>query len=226
MSSRALESKKRPNNNNKYNLYFIFYFIFFLDQLFNLRFTSKQLAKMSTKSEKKAKLEQGKVKKAIEQGNMEGARIYAQNAIREKNLALNYLRLSSRVDAVASRVETAVRMQNVTRAMAGVVKGMDAAMQSMDLNRISQVMDQFEKQFEDMDVQSEFMENAMGQTTSLTTPASEVDSLIQQVADEHGLELGETMGAIPSGMPAMAQPAASEQDELSARLDRLKAKSN
>lgn len=199
-----------------------------VDQLFNLRFTSKQLAKMSTKSEKKAKLEQGKVKKAIEQGNMEGARIYAQNAIREKNLALNYLRLSSRVDAVASRVETAVRMQNVTKAMAGVVKGMDVAMQSMDLNRISQVMDQFERQFEDMDVQSEFMENAMGQTTALTTPASEVDSLIQQVADEHGLDLADKMGAIPTGAPAqqVAQGAGSEQDELTARLDRLKAKSN
>lgn len=218
---------------NKFNKFFHFtvyytHIYIFLDQLFNLRFTSKQLAKMSTKSEKKAKLEQGKVKKAIEQGNMEGARIYAQNAIREKNLALNYLRLSSRVDAVASRVETAVRMQNVTKAMAGVVKGMDAAMKTMDLNRISQVMDQFEKQFEDMDVQSEFMENAMGQSTALTTPASEVDSLIQQVADEHGLDLAETMGPIPTGMPAqqMAQPAGSEQDELSARLDRLKAKSN
>jgi hypothetical protein len=34
---------------------------------------------------------------------MDGARIYAQNAIRQKNLALNYLRLGSRVEAVASR---------------------------------------------------------------------------------------------------------------------------
>jgi hypothetical protein len=31
---------------------------------------------------------------AIEQGNMEGARIYAQNAIRQKNQALNYLRFN------------------------------------------------------------------------------------------------------------------------------------
>jgi hypothetical protein len=56
---------------------------------------------------------------------MEGARIYAQNAIREKNQALNYLRLASRIDGVASRVEAAVRMKTVTRSMAGIVKGMD-----------------------------------------------------------------------------------------------------
>ena len=38
---------------------------------------------------------------AIEKGNAEGARIYAQNAIREKNSGLNYLRMSARIDAVA-----------------------------------------------------------------------------------------------------------------------------
>ena len=40
---------------------------------------------------------------AIEQKNYDGARIYAENAIRKKNEALNYLRLSSRIDAVQSR---------------------------------------------------------------------------------------------------------------------------
>jgi len=38
------------------------------------------------------------------------------------NVALNYLRLASRIDAVASRVETAVRMKTVTRSMTGIVK--------------------------------------------------------------------------------------------------------
>jgi charged multivesicular body protein 1 len=54
------------------------------------------------------------VSQAIEKGNIEGARIYAQNAIREKNQALNYLRLASRIDAVSSRLEVAVRMKTVS----------------------------------------------------------------------------------------------------------------
>jgi charged multivesicular body protein 1 len=68
---------------------------------------------------------------------MEGARIYAQNAIREKNQALNYLRLASRIDAVASRVESAVRMKQVTKSMAGIVQGLDKAMQSMDMTKVA-----------------------------------------------------------------------------------------
>jgi hypothetical protein len=59
---------------------------------------------------------------AMEQGNMEGARIFAESAIRDKNTALNYLRLSSRIDAVAQRVNTAVKMQTLTKDMSGIVK--------------------------------------------------------------------------------------------------------
>lgn len=49
-----------------------------LDQIFNLKFTSKQLVKQSHKSEKEEKSEKLKVKKAIEKGNIDGAKIYAQ----------------------------------------------------------------------------------------------------------------------------------------------------
>lgn len=73
---------------------------------------------------------------ALQQGNTEGAKIYASNAIRKKHEALNLLRLSSRIDAVASRVETAVTMRQVTGNMTSVVRGMDKAMDSMNLERV------------------------------------------------------------------------------------------
>ena len=74
---------------------------------------------------------------ALQKGNNDGARIYAQNAIRKKTEGLNLLRLASRIDAVASRVETAVTMRSVTNSMGSVVKGMDKAMESMNLERVS-----------------------------------------------------------------------------------------
>ena len=92
------------------------------------------------------------MKLAISKGNLEGARIYAQNAIREKNQSLKFLRLASRIDAVASRLETAIRMQEVSGALGETVKGMANVMASLELTKISQTMDQFERQFEDMDV--------------------------------------------------------------------------
>lgn len=131
------------------------------------------------------------------------------------------LRLSSRVDAVASRVQTAVTMRKLTNSMAGVVKGMDQAMKSMNLEQISMVMEKFEQQFEDMDVQTSYMEASIGQSTASSTPQEQVDELIQQVADENGLEMAtELPGASQKEMPkAVKDP---EHDALSARLAALR----
>ncbi|KAJ3295933.1 Charged multivesicular body protein 1a [Rhizoclosmatium sp. JEL0117] len=153
---------------------------------------------------------------------MEGAKIYASNAIRKKNESINFLRLASRVDAVASRVQTAVTMRAVTQSMAGVVKGMDKAMESMNLEQISMVMDRFEQQFEDLDVQTSYMENAMGQTTAMTTPADQVDELLQKVADENGLELQMNMPGAATGNLVGTTTVNKEQDELGERLARLR----
>jgi len=191
------------------------------NQLFNLKFTAKQLARQSKKCEKEEKEEKLKLKKAIEKGNMDGARIYGQNAIRQKNQSLNYLRLSSRVDAVASKVESAIRMKTVTKSMGAIVRGMDKVMQSMDLEKISHTMDEFERQFENMDIATEAVEGAINQTTTLATPQEEVDSLIQQVADEHGLELSGKLAAV-GAVGTNQQHAHEEQDELTARLAKLR----
>jgi charged multivesicular body protein 1 len=72
----------------------------------------------------------------LQQGNVDGARIYAANSIRKKSESLNLLRLASRIDAVASRVETATTMRQVTGNMTSVVKGMDKAMETMNLERV------------------------------------------------------------------------------------------
>lgn len=74
----------------------------------------------------------------------------------------------------------------VTQSMAGVVKAMESAMRSMNLEKVSQLMDRFERDFENLDVQSAAMEGSMQATTTLNAPQSQVDGLMQQVADEAG----------------------------------------
>lgn len=191
------------------------------DCLFNLKFATKQLVRESHRCEKEEKAEKVKLKKAIQKNNMEGARIHAENAIRQKNQALNFLRMSARVDAVCSRVQTAVSTRNVTKNMAGVVKSMEGAMKTMNLEKISDLMDRFEKQFENLDIQSQYMEGAMTSTTTQFVPENDVNSLMQQAADEAGLELNmELPGAASTSIGTAA--ASAEQDELSQRLARLR----
>lgn len=53
-------------------------------------------------------------RQALQQKNVECARVYAENVIRKKNESLNWLRMASRVDAVASKVQSAVTMKAVS----------------------------------------------------------------------------------------------------------------
>lgn len=96
--------KKKINHKN----------ISFAEHLFNLKFAVKDLERNSKKCEKQEKLEKAKAKKAIQKGNVDVARIHAENAIRQKSQSVNYLRMSARVDAVASRVQSALTTRNVT----------------------------------------------------------------------------------------------------------------
>ncbi|XP_064404424.1 charged multivesicular body protein 1b-like [Halichondria panicea] len=186
-------------------------------QLFNLKFAAKQMDRSAKKCEKDEKTEKMKVKKALQKGNLEGARIHAENAIRQKNQGLNFMRMSARVDGVASRVQSAIQMSQVTKSMGSVVKSMDTALKSMNLEKVAGIMDQFERQFEHLDVQTQTMDEAMSGVTTLTTPEDQVEGLMRQSADEAGLELNLELPTNPTGVAAPAQ-----DDDLSARLAQLR----
>ena len=104
--------------------------------------------------------------------------------------------------------------------MQGVVKAMDSAMKSMNLEKISNLMDKFEKDFEDLDVQTSVMEGAMNQTTATNVPQDAVETLMKQSADEAGLELNMDLPSAASN--TTVQSSTAEQDELSQRLARLR----
>lgn len=105
-------------------------------QVFNLKFMAKTLNRSAVKCEKDEKAERLKVKKAIEKGNVEGAKIYAQNAIRKKHEQLNYLRLASRLDAVVSRLDTQAKMQMVNKNMMAITKNLEKALAANNLEKV------------------------------------------------------------------------------------------
>ncbi|XP_073515304.1 charged multivesicular body protein 1a [Phyllobates terribilis] len=193
------------------------------DTLFQLKFTAKQLEKLAKKAEKDSNTENAKVKKALQQKNVEVARVYAENAIRKKNEGLNWLRMASRVDAVASKVQTAVTMKGVTKNMAQVTKALDKALGSMDLQKVSAVMDKFEQQVQNLDVHTSVMEDSMGSAMTLTTPQEQVDNLIIQIAKENDLEVMDQLHQLPQEATSVGESSSrTPEDQLSRRLAALR----
>eukprot|EP00041_Stephanoeca_diplocostata_P028548 m.814240 g.814240 ORF g.814240 m.814240 type:complete len:190 (+) comp23393_c0_seq2:20-589(+) len=160
----------------------------------------------------------------LQKQNQEGARIHAENAIREKNQALHFLKLSARLDGVTERIQTAVTMQKVTMSMKGVVSGLDRAMQSMNLVQIEQLMTKFEKQQEDLDVKTSVMDQAMQASSVQSMPEGQIDSLLHEVADENDLELDQELSAnpAPAGSIGSISTANAQQDDLTQRLQALR----
>mmetsp|Transcript_10866 Transcript_10866/g.18593 ORF Transcript_10866/g.18593 Transcript_10866/m.18593 type:complete len:227 (+) Transcript_10866:184-864(+) len=192
---------------------------------FNMRFTAKQLQRMSQKASKQVEAEKRKCKEAIQKGNEDGARIFAENAIRQEKQALSYLKLASRLEAVSSKLDAQVKMQMVTGQMQDVTGALGAALQAMDVEKISRTMDTFEKQFEDLDLQGKYMDGAIADTTAMSTPQSDVDRLLNMVADENQLDLNSAFNKQNVNQkiagPSHANANAVEQDPLEARFAAL-----
>ena len=65
-------------------------------------------------------------------------------------------------------------------------------------------MDKFEAQFSDLDVQTSYMEDAMGSTTAVSMPQDQVDALMRQMAEEANVELQQDLAT--NQVPDLAPP--------------------
>lgn len=182
------------------------------------------MARNSKKCEKEEAANKKMVLKAMQKGNPEMAKIYANNAIRKNNEAVNYLRMSARFDAAASQIGTAVTTGMVSKTMSTVVNGLEKAVACDSMEKMSLMMDQFESQCGMLDVQNSYIDSAMSGSSKMTTPAEQVDELIQQVADAHGLEVNKAFQSVGKldERERIEETTPEEQDELTQRLNSLR----
>lgn len=191
------------------------------------------MKKESAKCEREAKKEEAKILGALRKKNAESAQVYASNAIRNKKQAQKLLVLSSKIDSVAAKVGNAVRMKSLTKSMVGVVQGLDSVIKSGDAAGIGRLMDKFEDEVESLDVMDSYMSDAIGGATADSTPATEVDALLQQVGEEHNLEvkhalssaamgIGEELPEKPAESAVAAGAGGTGVTDLEARLAALK----
>jgi charged multivesicular body protein 1 len=90
--------------------------------------------------------------------------------------------------------------------------------------QISQIMDKFETQFSDLDVQTSYMEDTMGAATAVSTPQDQVEALMRQAAEEANIELAHDLaGPTVERLPAVAAPKEAAGEEDARLAERLRA---
>lgn len=191
------------------------------NSIFELKFSAKQLQRGSKTAKKNAAAERKKVLKAMQEGNEDIAKIHAQNCTRQNQQALNFLRLASRMEAVAARVQAAQNMNMIGFNIKRVNRVIGMSLKSMNLEQSFSTMETFDKQCEELDTQLAVMEESMSLTVASEQPEDQVHNLMREVADEAGLSLSDDLQVEPQKKVEEVQP---EQVDEEARAleDRFK----
>lgn len=91
---------------------------------------------------------------------------------------------------------------------------MSSALGTQNLIEVNEVMQNFEKMFDNIDVNAEFMDKAMDNIDAGTYDEKDVSSLINDVAQEHNMELNNEFGELNVKSGGVKEKAKVEEDDF------------
>jgi len=102
----------------------------------------------------------------------------------------------------------------MTENMKSMTERMSSALGTQNLIEVNEVMQNFEKMFDNIDVNAEFMDKAMDNIDAGTYDEKDVNSLISDVAEENNMQLKDEFGElnVKSGGVKQKAPQVMEDD--------------
>ena len=129
----------------------------------------------------------------------EQAKIAAADAIRQKNMVRRYRVLSSKVQTVAQRLQTAYQNQKLSEQMQNLTQQLLGAGNMMDIVKMTETMSNFEKLFDDLDINSNMMDQVFDNVNAGTVNENEVNQRIGQIAQQNGMKLSDEFEGVQLG---------------------------
>ena len=164
------------------------------DNIFEFKMMAKQFAKESKKAENEYKKNLTKTKNLMEKGKYDQARVTAADAIRKKNEINRYQVLSSKIDTIAQRLQSAMQTNQLTEKMSQLTKLMAGSGDKLnDIVQLADTMENFEKMFDDLDVNNAMMNEVMNNVNAGTIDDNEVNLLVNQVAEANGMKIMDSL---------------------------------
>ncbi|KAL2001782.1 hypothetical protein VTN02DRAFT_1245 [Thermoascus thermophilus] len=195
----------------------------------NVKLHSNRLKKEAARAEATYKSEKAKADRAMKNHEFQIARIHAGSAVREKKRQVTLKAEAARADVIINELKAAQSTRDTSRTLALASKGLDAASKSVNLENLLAHANNFLARSEDFKIASSAIEN-VAQGISMqeygAEGESEVDKLMEQLADEAGVDLRmvlEADSAPKEDVKDAKQADAEIEDGLGARLRALRA---
>jgi charged multivesicular body protein 1 len=159
------------------------------DAAYEMKFQSKQMEKEAARVNAKAEAEKKRAKVFMDKGDMESAKMIAGETVRLRKEGINNMRMASKLGAVAAKLESASRANEISQQIKNAVPSLNNALKVMKKNGVSENMADFEKVFEDLDVQVESMSSGLDVVTNSSANAADVDSLLAEMSGAAVIDL-------------------------------------
>lgn len=151
----------------------------------------------------------------------------AKDLVRTRNYIQKFYQMKTQLQAVSLRMQTVRTNQQMMQSMKGATQILGSMNRSMNLPGLQRIAMEFERENDIMEQRQEMMEDAVDDGMELDAE-DETDDIVNQVLDEIGVDLRQSLADAPSGIaePAsegrVAQAVGADDNDLQARLDSLR----
>lgn len=196
--------------------------------------TQRELDRERTKLENQEKKLVADIKKNAKNGQMGAVKVQAKDLVRTRRYIQKFYQMRTQLQAISLRIQTVRSNQQMMESMKGATKLLGSMNRQMNLPALQRIAMEFEKENDIMDQRQEMMDDAIDDVTGLEDDEVEGEEVVNQVLDEIGVDLGQSLGETPQGL--QGQKAAEGRvaqavggggadpgdDDLQARLDSLR----
>ncbi|RUP07377.1 hypothetical protein BC936DRAFT_140203 [Jimgerdemannia flammicorona] len=158
----------------------------------------------------------------------------AKDLVRTRRYIQKFYQMKTQLQAVGLRIQTLRSNQQMAEAMKGATKAMSSMNRQMNLPAIQNIMMEFERESEIMDMKEEMMNDVIDDVMEEEDDAEESEEIVNKVLDEIGIDLNQELVDAPTGIKQKQSSAAaaeripqaegmmSDDAALQARLDNLR----
>jgi len=147
------------------------------------------------------------IKKMAKDNQMDAVKIMAMDLVRTRRYVKKFILMKANIQAVSLKIQTLKSQNAMAQAMKGVTKAMQSMNKQLKLPQIQQIMQEFEKQSEIMDMKEEMMSDAIDDAMGDEADEDESEAVVSQVLDELGLQLTDQLTGLPIATGSLAATA-------------------
>ena len=184
------------------------------DHIVNLRLTVRRLERAQRKLGRDESKMQLKMKQTIQRGDLESARLFATDIVRNRRWELGYQKLISRINGLIFKLERADTAASMAEEMHGVANALRAANAQLQIPDLDRVIQDMESSIDGIEESTGTIEDGIDDLLVTDTDPVEVDRLIEQTAAELGV-------STQAGLPTVGVV---ETDDLEAEIQKLRRK--